>query len=414
MIVSTMFILGFSIAIGFIMACAVGANDVANAMGTSVGAKVLTLKQAIWLAAIFEAMGAFFASGQVTQTIQQDLLDQHWAGLHPHLLMLGMLAALCASAVWLIIATVYSLPVSTTHTIIGAVVGFALLNIGADIVQWSIIFRIILSWFITPIIAGLLAFCLFRSVQRLILQAKDPIFAAYRYIPYYMILVIFTVLQVALYEIVSLGWLHLQMAVIFMLALSLSVAVGMISTFFIRHPLLIGNKQNAKSEQLFGLLVILTACTMAFAHGSNDVANAIGPLASIVQLATNPGSVGQSSVPFWILALGAFGVLLGLASYGYRVINTVGMRITPLTPSRGFAAQLATAMTVLICSGLGLPVSSTQILVGAVLGVGMAGGVGAIDLKVVQQIFMSWFITVPIGAILAMAFFTIFQWLQWV
>jgi inorganic phosphate transporter, PiT family len=398
-----------TLVIGFLMACAVGANDVANAMGTSVGAKVMTVKQAIIVAAIFEAVGAFFVSGKVTQTLQHDIVDVALFHSTPELLVYGMLSALTASAIWLMVATYYGWPVSTTHSIIGALIGFTAMGMGIHHIHWHVIVNIVFSWVITPFIAGALAYILFRSVQWLVLSQEDPYLAAKKVIPGYIFIVAGVIFTVALDQVGQTFW---QMGAwtqglltCLLSGLATVVGIWLLRLFQPEHDLAYKN-----AERMFGILSIFTACAMAFAHGSNDVANAIGPMAAIIHLIHGHMQIKAIYQPIdlWLLALGSVGVMVGLAVYGYKVIETVGTQITLLTPSRGFSAQLATAATVICCSTLGLPVSTTQTLVGAVLGVGIAGGVGAIDLVVVRNIFLSWLITLPAGALLAIIFFYLF------
>ncbi len=397
---------------GFFMAWGVGANDVANAMGTSVGSRALTITQAIIIAAIFEALGSLLAGGQVTNTIRSKIIDPSALSATPEILILGMLASLLAAGTWLIIATRYGWPVSTTHSIVGAVLGFGLLVLGPQDIYWSQTINIALSWIVTPIIAGVFAFLLFRSVQLLIFNAKDPIRNARLVVPFYIFLVALVITLVTLLSGLKHVGLELTTddSIILATAISLVIAIGgavlLHRTHTHRHKHTGGAPDFASLEKIFGVLMMFTACAMAFAHGSNDVANAIGPLAAVVGIVKHGGDIlGQSPIPLWILGLGASGIVLGLATYGYKVIATIGTNITQLTPSRGFAAQLATASTVVVASGFGLPISTTQTLVGAVLGVGVARGMGALNLAVVRNIFLSWIITLPAGAIFAIIYY---------
>jgi inorganic phosphate transporter, PiT family len=407
-------LLVLSLTFGFLMACAVGANDVANAMGTSVGSKVLTIFQAIVLASIFEAMGAFLASSQVTQTIQKGVVDLTL--MDGKTVISGMLASLLSSGLWLILATARGWPVSTTHSIIGAIIGFALIAVGYNAIHWMMVWHIALSWIITPIIAGCVAFLLFKSMQKGVMQASDPLGKARHILPFYVFLVGFVIGLISLHSVLHMLNLHPSEVWFWCLSLLLGVGFSIVSLLMLHH---LHFKQKTKNrstryrqvEKVFGLLVIFTAAAMAFAHGSNDVANAIAPLSTLIYVIKNgsvQGLMGYST-PFWIFGLGALGVLVGLATYGHRVIETVGDKITYLDSSRGFCAQLATALTVLLSSSAGLPVSTTQILVGGIMGVGLAGGVQAIDLNVVRGIFMSWVVTVPAGAFFSIVFYSIFR-----
>lgn len=395
---------------GFFMAWGVGANDVANAMGTSVGSKALTVKQAIMIAIVFEFLGAFLAGGQVTKTIRKGIIDPSSILTTPELLIYGMIAALLAAGIWLLIASMRGWPVSTTHSIVGAIVGFAVVGIGVDAVHWNKVGSIAASWVVSPLLSGIFAFTIFRSVQVLILDADDPFEQAKKRVPYYMFFVGFMIAMVTLLK----GLKHIGLELSFSESLLIAALVGLAVMLFgklMLRKITIDETADkdfhyASVEKIFAVLMIFTACAMAFAHGSNDVANAIGPLAAIVGIVDSGGAVLQkSALPIWVLFLGGAGIVVGLASYGYRVIGTVGKKITELTPSRGFAAELAAASTVVLASGTGLPVSTTHTLVGAILGVGMARGIAALNISVIGTIILSWLITLPAGAILSMIIF---------
>ncbi|GMQ75557.1 MAG: inorganic phosphate transporter [Gammaproteobacteria bacterium] len=397
-------------AFGLFMAWGIGANDVANAMGTSVGSRALSLRQAIVIAAIFEFLGAVLAGGQVTTTIRKGIIDPDLLAGSPELLVFGMLASLLAAGVWLMVASYFGWPVSTTHTIVGAIVGFAMVGIGITAVQWAKVGSIVASWVVSPLLAGVLAFALFRSVQRLIFDAEDPFRAAKRYVPMYIFLVGFIIALVTLLKGLKHVGLELSTGQSYLLATVAGLLAMAIGAILVRRIRLQAGADRdfafTNVERVFAVLMVFTASAMAFAHGSNDVANAIGPVAAIVGVVQSGGEVVQkSALPLWVLLVGAVGIVAGLATYGVRVMAVVGERITELTPSRGFAATLAAAATVVVASGTGLPISTTQTLVGAVLGVGMARGIAAINLRVVRSIFMSWIVTLPAGAILSMAFF---------
>ena len=401
---------------GFFMAWGVGANDVANAMGTSVGARAITIKQAIIIAMVFEFTGAWLAGGEVTSTIRSSIIDIESAGFddRPELLIFGMLSSLLAAGIWLVVASKYGWPVSTTHSIIGAIIGFAVVGISADSVMWGQVLEIVASWIISPVFSGTLAFILFLSVEKLVLSREDPLKYAKKFVPYYMFLVGFVIAMVTLVK----GLSHVGLEVTFsqsaFLALAFALLTVIIGIFLLRRLRLPDSDQPTAQmqsvERVFGVLMIFTACSMAFAHGSNDVANAIGPLAAINSVIANNGAFeAESALPVWILLLGGFGIVTGLAMWGHRVIRTIGGNITELTPSRGFAAEIAAATTVVIASGTGIPVSTTHTLVGAVLGVGLARGMSALNFGVVGRIFLSWIVTLPAGAILSIVFFFIFK-----
>jgi PiT family inorganic phosphate transporter len=399
---------------GFIMAYGVGANDVANAMGTSVGSKALTIKQAIIIAAIFEFTGAFFAGGEVTSTIRSGIVESKVFVEVPELLAFGMIASLLAAGTWLLVATYFGWPVSTTHSIVGAIIGFAAVGVGIESVKWDEVGSIVGSWVVTPMLAGILAYLLFMSAQRLIFDTENPLAAAKKYVPFYMVFAAFIMAFVTVTKGLKHVGLHLTTSEGLLLCVAIAVVVGVIGKIAISRlkidPEADKEMHFTNVEKIFGILMIFTACCMAFAHGSNDVANAIGPLAAVVGVIESGGQVlDKVSLAWWILPLGAVGIVIGLMTFGARVIETIGSNITHLTPSRGFAAEIAAASTVVIASGLGLPISTTQTLVGAVLGVGMARGIAALNLGVIRNIFISWVVTLPIGAFLSIVFFFIIK-----
>ncbi len=398
---------------GIFMAWGIGANDVANAMATSVGSKALTIKQAILVAAVFEFLGAVLAGGEVTSTIRKGIVDADLLGDQPELLIYGMLASLLAAGTWLLVASRNGWPVSTTHSIIGAIVGFAAVGIGIDAVQWGQVGTIVVSWVVSPATAGIIAFLIYMSVQKLILTQEDPLEKAKRYVPVYIFLAAFTITLVTILKGLKHVGLEISLTNSYFLAVGIAVAIAIFGTLIINRiepdPKAERKQHFHTVERVFAVLMVVTACGMAFAHGSNDVANAIGPLAAVISVAQS-GIVGsESSLPIWVLIIGGGGIVVGLATFGVHVIATVGKKITQLTPSRGFAAELAAATTIVIASGTGIPISTTHTLVGAVLGVGLARGIEAIDLRVVGRIFVSWVVTIPAGAILAIIFFFIFK-----
>lgn len=398
---------------GFFMAWGIGANDVANAMGTSVGSKAITIKQAIVIAIIFEFAGAWLAGGEVTSTIRKGIVDTSSFADQPELLVYGMLASLLAAGIWLLIASYKGWPVSTTHSIVGAIVGFAAVGISVDAVNWTGVAGIATSWVTSPLMAGTLGFLLFKSLQKLIFEAKDPFVAAKKYVPFYTFIVGFIVALVTFTK----GFKHLGLDITSNEAMIYSVIAGLILAVIgiymeknIKREGDNNQLQIQNVEKVFALLMVFTACAMAFAHGSNDVANAIGPVAAIIGVIQAGGEVlDKVTTPSWVLLIGGGGIVAGLVMYGHRVIATVGTNITELTPSRGFAATLATATTVVLASGIGMPISTTHTLVGAILGVGLARGLAAINMRVVGSIFASWLVTLPAGAILSVIIFFILK-----
>ncbi|WP_136797881.1 MULTISPECIES: inorganic phosphate transporter [Desulfosediminicola] len=395
---------------GLYMTWGIGANDLANAMGTSVGAGAITVKQAICIAIIFEFMGAVLAGGHVTSTIRKGIIDPSGIAANPEILVYGMLASLLAAALWLMIASTRGWPVSTTHSIIGALIGFALVGIGPEAVKWSKVGSVVASWVISPAIGGTIAFLLVMSTRKLIFDTDQPLRNAKKYAPAYIFMVGFMISLVTLFK----GLKHLNVDLTVLQSFAVASIIGAMAAalgwYFIRNIKEdIGTNREthfASVEKVFSPMMLFTACAMAFAHGSNDVANGIGPLAAVVSIVGSGGEVMQESdLPVWILLLGGGGIVLGLITLGYRVMLTVGKKITELTPSRGFCAELAAATTVVLASRTGLPVSTTHILVGSVLGVGLARGIGALDLRVVGNIIISWVVTLPAGAVMAMLIF---------
>ncbi len=400
------------------MAWGIGANDVANAMGTSVGSGALTIKQAIMIAIIFEFAGAYLAGGEVTSTIRKGILDPTLINDQPDLLVFGMIASLLAAGCWLLIASMRGWPVSTTHSIIGALVGFAAVGISVDAVNWSKVGTIVASWVVSPLLAGTMSFALVVSVKKLILDTPHPFQNAKRYVPVYMFLVGFMIAMVTILKGLKNTGLDFDFGFDskFLNAMPLAFVIGLLVAVF--GGLLLNrvtenvNSANrlASVEKVFAILMIFTAAAMAFAHGSNDVANAVGPLAAIASVVGSGGEIASKSLlPAWILILGGVGIVVGLATYGFKVMATIGKKITELTPSSGFAAELGAACTVVFASTWGLPISTTHTLVGAVLGVGLARGISALNLSVIGNIFMSWLVTLPAGAGFAIIFFYILK-----
>ncbi|MGB2518591.1 inorganic phosphate transporter [Shewanella algae] len=403
-------LIGIAAVFGFLMAWGIGANDVANAMGTSVGSNAITIKQAIIIAMIFEFAGAYLAGGEVTSTIRNGIIDSSYFTEVPELLVYGMIASLLAAGIWLVAASALGWPVSTTHSIVGAIIGFAAVGVGTEAVAWGKVVGIVGSWVITPAISGFIAFMIFQSVQKLIFNTEDPLGNAKRYVPFYMAFAGFVMSLVTITKGLKHVGLKFSTVEAYLLALAIAILMGIAGKIAISR-LKMSSKNDRQTqfgnvERVFAILMVVTACCMAFAHGSNDVANAIGPLAAVVSVVSSGGEIGsKSALVWWILPLGAVGIVMGLAIFGKRVMTTIGKNITHLTPSRGFAAELAAASTVVIASGTGLPISTTQTLVGAVLGVGMARGIAAINIGVVRNIVVSWVVTLPAGAGLSILFF---------
>ena len=463
-------LIGLALVFGFYMAWNIGANDVANAMGTSVGSGALTLGGAVLVAAVLEFSGAFLVGSHVAETVRKGIVDTEVFSPEPMMFVLGMLAALLAAGAWLQIASYYGWPVSTTHAIVGAVVGFGAVYGGLDAVHWDRVGEIASSWVISPLLSGFISYLIFRLLLSKIFYSFNPVAAAKRWTP----LLVFPVFVILTFVMIFKGLKNLHLDLDLPSAFGIAVAVGLVAAVAsrvlvkrvatpaditvapirpyhhqsitrslrkaqrhlhrMRHattgPLheevtrLMGQLDSlsekvpedtpvsgtdppfAVVERIFAYLQILSACFIAFAHGANDVANAIGPLAAVVQTVKDGGIAAESAdVPWWLLALGGAGIVIGLATWGWRVIETVGKRITALTPSRGFAATFGAATTIVLASKMGLPISTTHTLVGAVIGVGFARGIGALNLRTVRDIIVSWIVTLPAGAGLAVLFF---------
>jgi PiT family inorganic phosphate transporter len=361
------------------MAWAIGANDVANAMGTSVGSGALTIRGAILVAAVLEFGGAFLVGGHVTDTVRKGILDAAAFAGREDLLMYGMLAALASAGTWLLIASRAGWPVSTTHSIVGAIVGFGAVGLGFEAIAWAKVGQIVASWVTSPLMSGVLAYGIFQVTRRLVLDHDRPIERIKTLGPFFFGWVFFILGLVTLFK----GLKNLKLDLDFGEALLASAALAgvgaLIGWALLRRvrtdvPVEPGGERFVNVERIFAVLQIMTACAVAFAHGSNDVANSIGPLAALVNVAYGGEIGGKAPVALWMLGLGGVGIVIGLATYGYKVMETVGKKITELTPSRGFAAELAAATTIVIASRAGIPVSTTHTLVGAVLGVGLARG----------------------------------------
>ncbi|HFQ90642.1 MAG TPA: inorganic phosphate transporter [Desulfobulbus sp.] len=415
------YIIGLTTLLGLYMAWNIGANDVANSMADAVGSNAISIRNAVIAAGICEFAGAVLVGAQVTNTIRKGIVDPAVLTSLPGItsqdaaiiLVIGMSAALLSAAFWLHFSTMYGMPVSTTHSIVGAVAGFGVVAAGWHAVNWIKMGQIVASWFISPVAGGMMAFLLFKYISGAILGNDRPARAAIIHIPFITFLLTVTVLLATIYKglknvIKDIGWLTDSRALTLSLTASLLAAVA---SYFVARRRLSGRENRPLGEQLeaveqmFVPMVVISSCSVAFAHGANDVANSVGPLAAIVHILRTSTIDMKVPVPLWILALGGGGIVLGLATYGYKVMMTVGTKITEITPSRGVAADIAATATVLICTRLSLPVSTTHTLVGAILGIGLARGLGGINRHIVTSIFGSWLFTVPAAAIMSAIFF---------
>lgn len=402
-------LLYLAIIIGFYSAWSIGANDVANSMATIVGSRALTLRRAIIIAGIFEFLGAFLVGSHVTDTVRKGIIDPLFFASQPELLAYGMFSALLAAALFQHTATFFGLPVSTTHAIVGSLFGFGLIGAGVGSVNWGRIGIISSGWIISPLLGALVAFTLFHIIRKLILSKEQPYNAAVKVAPY-LVFVLFTVIVLS---IIYKGLKNLHLDFPFSQALAISLIIGLLGAYItwivvkIDRTIPDHKEQYVKTEKLFGYLQIYTACYIAFAHGANDVANAMGPVAAIFSIFQTNTIIMKVNVPIWILLLGGIGIVAGLSTYGYKVIETIGRKITEITPTRGFAAEFSTATTVLIFSKLGLPISTTHTMVGSVIGIGFARGISTLNLQVIRNIITSWFITIPTAAILTVIIYKI-------
>ncbi len=461
-----------ALVISFYMAWNIGANDVANAMGTSVGSGALTLKWAILVAALMEFAGAFLVGSHVTNTVRKGIIDPVVFIGDPNSYIYGMMAALLAAGAWLNIASYKGWPVSTTHSIVGSVLGFGIVFSGFSSIHWDTVSRIAASWVVSPLLSGTISFLIFCLLRRMIFYSKTPVQSAKRITPF----LVFFVLGILTLVMVFKGLKNLHMDLTLEHALILAGLVGLLGALIsiplvnmvkpsktekkqdehidpkveksmqkvVMHlrriresttgelsdevtKILDGSEKISNQlekythikhvssdyltvEKIFVYLQILSACFVAFAHGANDVANAIGPLAGILSAIKSGVIEMEAQVPMLVLLLGGLGIVVGLATWGWRVIETIGKCITELTPTRGFAAEFGAAITIVLASKLALPVSTTHTLVGAVLGVGLARGLSSLNLSTIRDILISWVITIPAGAAITVVFFYIIRY----
>jgi len=379
------------------MAWNIGANDVANSMGTSVGSGALTLRGAILVAAICEFSGSVLVGKHVTSTIAKGIADP--ALIDPNILMLGMLASLIAAGIWVTLATYFSVPVSTTHSIVGAVIGFLLLY-NLNLIHWNVVGDIVASWVLSPLSGMFVAYILFYILKITVLSKRDPLKEAKLVTPFFVFFSVSVITMSVIYKGLKNLNLDLGLKTSLLLSLILGALGGLISHIFMRRYANHSDEREdryKKLERFFIYLQIMTASSVAFAHGANDVANAVGPLVTIVDIYNNVSLGGETYIPLWVLALGGLGIVIGISTWGYKVIYTIGKRITEITPTRGFAAELATAFVVLVFSKLGMPISTSHVIVGSVIGVGFARGLATVDYRVIKNIVYSWIITLPVA-----------------
>ena len=393
--------------VGLYSAINIGANDVANAMATSVASGTLTVKKAVMVAAVCDFSGAFLVGSHVANTIRKELIDPLQFADKPNLLVLGMLAAVLGAALWVNIATYFKLPVSTSHAIVGGVVGFGLVSVGFSGIGWKVVFFIALSWVISPVFGGVVSFFLFTIIKRFILSSPRPIEQTKKIGPFFVGIVGFILSLATIYK--GLENLHLNLP--FFEAFFISLGVGafgfLVARIFLRRYREKETDPYYQVEKMSSPLQVLSASFEAFSHGANDVANAIGPVAAIVYIFQTRKVEMTAPIPVWLLLVGGCGLALGTYVWGRGVMETVGKKITSITPTRGFSAEFGTATTVLLCSRLGLPVSTTHICVGNVIGVGLARGISALDLSVIKRICSAWIISLPASALFSIVIYLI-------
>ncbi len=415
MLVQTVILVCASL-VGFYMAANIGANDLANAMGTSVGSRAITIRQAVIISMIANALGAVLAGGHVTNTISKGIINPQLLSSEPNKFIIGMFSSLLAAGIWVNIATYLGLPVSTTHSIVGAVIGFGILSIGMANICWGKVVPIVLSWIISPVAGAVIGGGIYVFVERKILRAENPYRASLIYSP----VLIFLVFVVLILSLIFKGLKNLHLNFTFTNALFISVPVaflfGLLGKYYIkwqmeRHASDNEEKGYSLVEGLFAQLQLLTACYVAFAHGANDVANAVGPWAAIFSAIKSKSVSLQIYVPLWMLLIGGIAVGGGLMAFGANVIRTIGENITEINPIRGFCAEFGAATTILVCSRLGLPISTTHVIVGSVVGIGIARGAGTLDLRVLKNICISWLVTLPFTLLLAMLLYEILIYL---
>lgn len=390
---------------GFYMAWNIGANDVANSMASSVGAKAITIRQAIFIAGILNILGAVFIGSHVTNTIRKGIVSTEVL-TDPHLALIGALSALLAAALWVSFATWKSLPVSTTHSIVGAMIGFGIMAGGFSVINWAKLAAVVMSWVISPVFSIIIAFLMFKIIVKLILSQGDTFTRSLKLSPFFIGVTFFVVILSFLFKTPLGKKLALGPYAAFLVASIMAILFGLAGMIALKWFI---KRREEGAEAIFQRIQVGTACYVALAQGANDVANAIGPLA-VIYFLVKTGSVGAKvPVPVFLLLFGGIGIACGIAMAGHRVMETMGKKITTLSNTRGFCVEFAAATTVLVASKMGLPVSTTHAAVGGVLGVGLARGMEAVNFNIVYKIMLYWVLTVPAAAVTSMAIFKILQ-----
>ena len=402
-------IIGGASAIAFYMAWSIGSNDVANSMATAVGAKAITFKQAVLIAGVLNLIGAVFVGGHVTDTVRKGIVDVQSAGMDNHILLLGFIASLLAAAFWVTLSTWKEMPISTTHSIVGSLIGFGLVAGGFQTIMWGKVGSVVASWVLSPVSGCILSFFIFKIIVKTIFSKEHPVKAAKIVGPILFGVTAFLIAS-SLFLKTSLGTNYgISDTTGLIIALIAAIVVSFLGILLLRNIKEKGSEDYHTVEGIFRKLQVGTSCYVAFAHGANDVANAIGPVASIIPLAQGISIGSQVEVPIWLLTLGGIGIGVGCMTWGRRVMRTVGNRITSLTNTRGFSVDFGAATTVLVASKLGLPISTSHTVVGAVIGVGLARGLEAIDLGIIKKIIISWLLTLPIAAVTSIGIFLLLR-----
>ena len=404
-------ILVVAILVGLYSAINIGANDVANSMATSVASGALTIKKAVVVAAVCNILGAVLVGTHVANTIRKGLIDPSQFADKPNQLLFGMLAAVLGSALWVNFATYLKLPVSTTHSIIGGVIGFGLVSVGFAGIEWKVVLYVVLSWIISPLFGGLIGFGIFTIIKKSILSSPKPIAQTKKIGPFFTGIVVFILSLAIIYK--GLKNLHLNLPILEALLVSFVIGLGgyFVGSMLLRKYKEKGTDPYYQVERMANPLQVLSASFQAFSHGANDVANAVGPVAAIVAIIQTHSVEMAVSIPIWLLLIGGAGLAFGIYGWGHRVMDTVGKKITSITPTRGFSAEFGTATTVLLCSRLGMPVSTTHVAVGNIIGVGLARGISAINLDVLKKIFSAWVISLPAAGFFSVVIYLILSFL---
>jgi PiT family inorganic phosphate transporter len=385
------------------MAWSIGANDVANSMATAVGSKAISFKQAVVIAGILNFIGAVFVGPHVAETIKGKIINVDI--IAPEILLLGFISSLLAAAIWVTLSTWKEMPISTTHSIIGALMGFGLIAGGISLVNWMKVGSVAASWVLSPVAGCILAFIIFKIIVKLIFAKENPVESAKIIGPLIIGVTAFLITSSLLLK-TSLGErIQISDFEVIFISFIIAIIIAFIGIILLRNIKSKSAEDYKTVEGIFKNLQVITCCYVAFSHGANDVANAIGPVAAIIPLASTGELNTTTQIPTALLAIGGFGIALGCITWGRKVMETVGKKITSLTHTRGFSVEFAAATTVLIASKMGLPISTSHTVVGAVIGVGLARGLEAVDMTIIKKIVFSWILTLPVAAITSVVIF---------